>query len=121
MAAIATARPTRRPRARLPPSDRAAEWLAASGLEPVPAPSSISRHESISRHDDAVERLEGALAEQNRQRRRYEAGFETSREPNAFAQLCEANERVTTRARWLKWIDQRWNRGRSTAPSEETR
>jgi hypothetical protein len=115
MAAIATARPTRRPRARLPPSNRAAECPAASGFQPVPTPSPISRH------DDAVERLEGALAEQNRDRRRYEAAFETSREPNAFARLCEANERVTTRARWLEWIDQRWHRRGSTAPSEETR
>ena len=68
MAAIATARPTRRPRARLPPLDRAAECLAASGLQSSPAASPISHH------DDAVERLEGALAEQNRQRHRYEAG-----------------------------------------------
>jgi hypothetical protein len=31
-----------------------------------------------------------ALAEQGRRHRQYEAGFETSLEPIAFARLCEA-------------------------------
>jgi hypothetical protein len=146
-----TATPTQRPQARLPPSDRAAECLAASDLQlaasdlqPSPAGSPISHR------DDAVGRLEGALAEQDRQRQRFEAeaAFETSDERNAYAGLREANERVATRARWLallernaygrlceaserervatrarwlEWIDQHWDRGRSTAPSEETR
>jgi hypothetical protein len=114
MAATA-ARPTRRPRARLPPSDRAAECLAASGLQPVPAASPFSHR------DDAVGRLEEALAERGRRQRQYEAAFETSLEPNAYVRLCEAKQRVATRERWLEWIDQRWDRGRSTAPSEETR
>jgi hypothetical protein len=70
MAAIATARPTRRPRARLP-SDRAAERLAASDLDPSPAASPISHH------DDAVGRLEEALAEQRRTRHQYETASGT--------------------------------------------
>ena len=114
MAGIAT--PVRVPWARLPPSNRAAERLAASDLQSHAA-------SPISRHDDAVGRLEAALAERDRQRNRYEAevAFETSLERSAYVWLCEANERVATRARWLEWIDQHWDRGRSTAPSEETR
>ena len=112
-----TATPTR---ARARPGSAAAlgpgrEWLAAPDLQPIPAASPIPPH------DDAVGRLERALAEQDRRRHQYEAAFETSLEPSAYARLCEANERVATRARWLEWIDQHWDRGRSTAPSEETR
>ena len=110
-----TATPTQRPQARLPPSDRAAKCRAASDLQPSPTGSPISHH------DDAVGRLEAALAEQGRTRHEYEAASDTPLEPNAHVRLCEANERVATRARWLEWIDQHWDRGRLTAPSEETR
>jgi hypothetical protein len=107
----------RRSRVRLPRPDWSEDWLAASDhqSEPMPAGSLISPH------DDAVGRLEGALAEQGRRRRHYEAAFETSDEPNAHARLSEANERVATRARWLEWIDQHWERGRSSAPARRTR
>ena len=107
----------RRSRVRLPRSDRSEDWLAASDhqSESMPAGSPISPH------DDAVGRLEGALAEQGRRRRRYEATFETSDEPNAHARLSEANELVATRVRWLEWIDQQWHRGRSTALARRTR
>jgi hypothetical protein len=82
---------------------------------------SVPAESLTSQHDDAVGRLEGALAEQGRRRRHYEAAFETSDEPNAHARLSEANERVATRARWLEWIDQHWDRGRSSAPERRTR
>jgi hypothetical protein len=65
--------------------------------------------------------LEGALAEQDRQRHQYEAAFETSLELDAYVRLCEANERVVTRTRWLEWIDQHWDRGRSTALARNAR
>jgi len=110
-----TATPSQRPQARLPPPDRAAECIAAAALQAGPATSPISHR------DDAVGRLEGALAEQGHRRRQYEAAFETSLEPNAYVRLCEAKQRVVTRTRWLEWIDQHWDQGRSTAPSEETR
>jgi len=110
-----TATPTPRPQARLPPSDRAEEWLAASDLRPIPEASPIPPH------DDAVGRFEGAVAERGRRRRQYEAASDTPQEPNAYVRLCEANERVATRARWLEWIDQRWDRGRSRGPSERAR
>jgi hypothetical protein len=58
MAATAPARPTQRPKARPPPSARAAECLTASDLQPRPKASPISHH------DDAIGRLEAALAEQ---------------------------------------------------------
>jgi hypothetical protein len=115
MPGIATSTPIEGSQARLPPSDRAEEWLAAPDLQPIPAESPVPPH------DDAVGRLEGALAEQGRRRRQYEAAFETSDEPNAYVRLCEANERVATRARWLEWVDQHWDRGRSSAPARRTR
>jgi hypothetical protein len=61
-------------------------------------------------HDDAVGRLEGALADQVHLRHQYEAAVGTSFEPNALLRLCEANEGVSTRARWLEWLDQHGNR-----------
>jgi hypothetical protein len=112
-----TATPTRRSRVRLPRSDRAEDWAAASDHQSE----SILADSLISPHDDAVGRLEGALAEQGRRRRQYEAAFETSDESNAHARLSAANERVATRARWLEWIGEHWNRGRSSAPARRTR
>jgi hypothetical protein len=115
MPGTATPTPTERSQARVQRSDRAEEWLAASDLLPIPAESPPPPR------DDAVRRLEGALAEQGRRRRQYEAAFETSLELNAYVRLCEANERVVTRARWLEWVDQHWNRARSTEPARRTR
>jgi hypothetical protein len=82
---------------------------------------SLPAESLTSQHDDAVGRLEGALAEQGRRRRQYEAAFETSDEPNAYVRLSEANARVATRARWLQWVDQHWDRGGSSAPARRTR
>jgi hypothetical protein len=82
---------------------------------------SVPADSLTSQHDDALGRLEGALAEQGRRRREYEAAFETSDEPNAHVRLSEANERVATRARWLEWVDHHWDRGRSSAPARRTR
>jgi hypothetical protein len=101
-----TATPTRRSHTQLSRSDVAEEWLAA----PDHQSQSIPSGSLISPHDDAVGRLEGALAERHRRRRQYEAAFETSHERNAYVRLSEANERVVTRARWLEWIDQHWDR-----------
>jgi hypothetical protein len=113
MAATVTA--TQRSPARPPRSDPAEQRLAASDSQSTPAASPTPPH------DDAVGRLEGALAEQDRRRDQYEAAFETTLEPHAYARLCEANERVATRARWLEWIDQHWDRGRPTALARRTR
>ena len=51
----------------------------------------------IPRHDDAVGRLEGALAEQVHRRHQYDAAIGTSLEPNAHLRLFEANERCDAR------------------------
>jgi hypothetical protein len=110
-----TTTPTERSQARVQRSDRAEERLAASDLKPIPAESPLPPY------DDAVRRLERALAEQGRRRGEYEAAFETSDERNAYVRLCEANERVATRARWREWVDQHWDRGRSSAPARRTR
>jgi hypothetical protein len=115
MPGTATSTPTRRSQVRLPRSDRVTDSRAASDLQPIPAESPISPR------DDAVGRLEGALTEQGRRRRQYEATIETSDEPSAYVRLCEANERVVTRVRWLEWVDQRWDRARSSAPARRTR
>jgi hypothetical protein len=114
MAGTATPRRSRVP---LPRSDWAEDSPTDSDFlsESNPA-GSVS-----SPRDDAVGRLEGALSEQGRRRRQYEAAFETSDEPNAYARLSEANEWVATRARWLEWVDQHWDRGRSSAPARRTR
>ena len=104
-------------RVRLPRSDRSKDWLAASDHQSESDPAGSL----ISPHDDAVGRVEGALAEQGRRRRQYEAAFETSDEPNAHARLSEANALVATRLRWLQWIDQRWDRGRSAALARRTK
>jgi hypothetical protein len=115
MAGTATPTPTERSQARVQRSDRAEGRLATSDLKPIPAESPIPPH------DDAVRWLERAFAEQGRCRRQYEAAFETSDERNAYVRLCEANERVATRARWLEWVDQHWDRGRSTVLARRTR
>ena len=115
MAGTATPSPTERSQARVQRSGRAEEWLVGSDLRAIPAETPIPPH------DDAVRRLEGALAEQGRRRREYEAAFETSDERNAFVRLCKANERVATRVSWLQWIDQRWDRGRSAALARRTK
>jgi hypothetical protein len=57
-------------------------------------------------HDDALRRLDEAVAEQKRRRNRYDAAYDTRGEPAAFVQVCEAKERVSTRQRWLRWVDQ---------------
>ena len=111
-----TATPTSS-RVRLPPSDRSEAWLAAPEHQSESKPAGSL----ISPHDDALGRLEGALAEQARRRRQYDAAPETSDEPNAHARLSEANELVATRVRWLQWIDQRWDRGRSAALARRPR
>jgi hypothetical protein len=106
-----------RSRERLPRSNRSEDSPAVLDYQPE----SMPKGSLTSPHDDAVGRLEGALAEHGRRRRHYEAALETSDESNAYARLSEANERVATRARWLEWIDQHWDRGRSSAPARRTR
>jgi hypothetical protein len=87
MAGTATPTQTERPQARLQRSDRAEEWLAASDLQPISADSPIPPH------DDAVGRLEGALAEQDRRRR---VG-RPARAPRQIDSASEEDEMTTSK------------------------
>lgn len=60
-------------------------------------------------HDDALRRLDKAVAEQKRRRIQYDAAYDTAGEPAAFVQVCEANAQVSTRRRWLCWVDQHYH------------
>ena len=55
----------------------------------------------------AVRRLDAAVVEQTRVRGRHEAATGTSGELQANALLCNADEQVTARGRWLEWVDER--------------
>jgi hypothetical protein len=61
---------------------------------------------SSEQHDDAVRRLDAALAEQDRRHDQHEAARGTPRELNAYGGLCEANEQVAARDCWLNWLDE---------------
>jgi hypothetical protein len=56
-------------------------------------------------HDAAVERLNAALREQDRLSHRYDAAMGTSNELSAYVRLRASGEDVTTRGRWLEWVD----------------
>jgi hypothetical protein len=76
---------------------------------PAPAPQHRDMQPNLAsgeHHDDALTRLEAAMAEQTRRRYQYDAASDTSGEPIAFARVCEANEWVSTRRTWLRWVDQ---------------
>ena len=56
-------------------------------------------------HDGAVERLDAALREQDRLSHRYDAARGTSSELSTYVRLRAAGDDVTTRGRWLEWVD----------------
>jgi hypothetical protein len=56
-------------------------------------------------HDTAVECLEVALREQGRLSDRYDTAVGTSNELSAYVRLRAAGEDVTTRSRWLEYLD----------------
>ena len=62
--------------------------------------------------DDAVKRLEVALAEEDRLGDRYRAALGTSSEFSAYARLQGASDDVTAREAWLKSIDDDTGGGR---------
>jgi hypothetical protein len=55
----------------------------------------------------AVRRLDAAVVEQTRVRGRHDAAKGTSGELQANALLCNADEQVPARGRWLEWVDDR--------------
>lgn len=63
-------------------------------------------------HDDAVQRLDVALVEQDRLGERYSAAIGTSSEFGAYARLRGASDEVAERDAWLKQIDDDGTGGR---------
>ena len=55
--------------------------------------------------EHAVQRLDAALRKQDRLTDRYDAAMGTSNELSAYVRLRAAGEDVTTRGRWLEWLE----------------
>ncbi len=62
-------------------------------------------------HDSALQRLETAMAEQARARGRYTAAIDTPAELSAYSRLRAADEQVSARGAWLKWVEEEDYRG----------
>ena len=62
--------------------------------------------------DDAVQRLEAALVEQDRLGDRYRAVIGTSGEFRAYGRLRGASDEVTARQTWLDEVDEEPRGGR---------
>ena len=56
-------------------------------------------------HDDAVRRLDEALAEEDRLGRSFEAAVGTTTEFGAYVRLQHASEQVAARQTWLTWVE----------------
>jgi hypothetical protein len=68
--------------------------------------------------DRAMQRLEAALAEQDRLGQRYGAAVGTSTEFGAYVRLRAAGDQVTARQAWLNWVDDEGYRGLNAGPYE---
>jgi hypothetical protein len=55
--------------------------------------------------DIARENLEGAFAERDHCRRRYESAIGTSCEMSAYMRLRSASDRVAALDKWLRWVE----------------
>jgi hypothetical protein len=53
----------------------------------------------------AREKLEGAFAERDRCRHRYESSIGTSSELSAYMRLRQASEQVSACHKWLRWAE----------------
>jgi hypothetical protein len=71
---------------------------------------------TVREHDRAVQRLEAALAAQDRLTERHQAARGTPRELAADAALHAASDHVAARAAWLKWLDDEAYRGLDAGP-----
>lgn len=67
-------------------------------------------------HDRAVQRLDAALAEQDRLNGCHEAALGTLAELPAEVQCHAADQQVTAREAWLKWVDDDGYRGLNAGP-----
>jgi hypothetical protein len=64
----------------------------------------------------ALERLRGALVEQDRLTARYDAAIGTPAELGAYARLSAAGEYVAARQAWVHWIEDEHYRGLNAGP-----
>jgi len=69
-------------------------------------------------HDRAVQRLEVALVEQDRQGERFDTAAGTSSELGAYVRLRAAGDQVRAREVWLHWVDDEGYRGLNAGPFE---
>jgi hypothetical protein len=69
-------------------------------------------------HDGAVKRLRAAIAEQDRLTYRHEAAVGSWAEATADAARRGADEQVTARRAWLRWVDDDRYRGLNAGPFE---
>jgi len=69
-------------------------------------------------HDNAAQRVEAALAEQDRLAGRYHAAAGTSTELGAYARLRAAGDEVKARQAWVRWVDDEGYRGLNAGPFE---
>ena len=69
-------------------------------------------------HDSAVQRLDSALAEQDRLGTSFDAAVGTSTEFGAYVRLRRASEQVAARQTWLNWVDNESYRGINAGPFE---
>jgi hypothetical protein len=75
-------------------------------------------HTAHTAHEDAVQRLEAGLLEQDRCSERYDAAIGTSSELSAYARLRAAGARVAAHENWLHWVDDESYRGLNAGPFE---
>jgi len=75
-------------------------------------------HTAHAAHDDAVQRLEAGLLDQDRCGDRYDAAIGTSSELSAYARLRAAGARVAAHDNWLRWVDDESYRGLNAGPFE---
>jgi hypothetical protein len=67
-------------------------------------------------HDRAAQRLDAALAEQDRLSDRYENAVGTPAELDANVALHSVDQEVAARDAWLKWVDDEHYHGLNAGP-----
>lgn len=68
--------------------------------------------------DSAVQRLEAALVEHDRESELFDAAIGTSGELRAYVRLQGADDRVAAREAWISWVDDEGYRGLNAGPFE---
>jgi hypothetical protein len=69
-----------------------------------------------SEHDNALQRLQAAIEQQDRSRAHYQATIGTPAELGAYTRLSAANAQVSARGAWLDWVNDENYRGIHAGP-----